>query len=42
MDKESKQSRAPKDTKPPTRPSHERVVENAEKWANSTGLQPPK
>jgi hypothetical protein len=42
MDKESKQSRTPKDSKPPTRPSHERVVENAEKWANSPGLQPPK
>ena len=31
MDKESKQSRTPKENKPPTRPSHERVVENAEK-----------
>lgn len=23
------------------RPSHERVVENIEKWANSSGLQKP-
>jgi hypothetical protein len=41
MDNETKQSRKPKD-KPPTRPSHEKVVENVDKWANSPGLQPPK
>jgi hypothetical protein len=34
--------RPPKDQKPPKRPSHERVVENLDKWANSPGLQPPK
>jgi hypothetical protein len=34
--------RPPKDQKPPTRPSHEQVVENLDKWANSPGLQPPK
>jgi hypothetical protein len=32
---------SPKEQKP-TRPSHERVVENVDKWANSQGLQPPK
>jgi hypothetical protein len=42
MDKESKQSRTTKDCQRPIRPSHERVVENVEKWANSPGLQPPK
>jgi len=25
----------------PRRPSHERVIENIERWANSPGLQPP-
>ena len=34
--------RSPKGEKPPMRPSHERVVENLDKWANSPGLQPPK
>ena len=34
--------RPPKDQKPPTRPSHESVLENLDKWANSPGLQPPK
>ena len=27
---------------PPLRPSHARIIENLERWANSTGLQPPK
>ena len=27
---------------PPLRPSHARILENLERWANSTGLQPPK
>lgn len=26
---------------PPRRPSHDRVIENIEKWANSSGLQKP-
>jgi len=26
---------------PPRRPSYQRVVENIEKWANSSGLQKP-
>jgi hypothetical protein len=26
----------------PRRPSHEKVVEEIDKWANSPGLQPPK
>ena len=34
--------RPSKDQKPPRRPSHERVVENLDKWANSSGLEPPK
>jgi hypothetical protein len=42
MSKDTKQSRSPKDQKPPTRPSHERVIDNLERWANSPGLQPPK
>ena len=37
-------SPAPKQQKPakPRRPSHERVAEDIDKWANSPGLQPPK
>ena len=42
MTQETKQQRTPKEQKPPTRPSHEKVVENLDKWANSPGLQPPK
>ena len=26
----------------PRRPSHAKVIENLERWANSPGLQPPK
>ena len=37
-----KPPRSPKDPRPPLRPSHERVLENLDKWANSPGLQPPK
>ncbi len=33
----SDEPKAPK----PRRPSHERVIENIERWANSSGLQPP-
>jgi hypothetical protein len=25
----------------PRRPSHQKVIENLEHWANSSGLQPP-
>ena len=25
----------------PRRPSHEKVIENIDRWANSPGLQPP-
>jgi hypothetical protein len=43
MSNETKQQpRKPKDSNPPTRPSHEKIVENVDKWANSPGLQPPK
>jgi hypothetical protein len=42
MTKENTQPRTSKDQKSPTRPSHERVLENLDKWANSPGLQPPK
>jgi hypothetical protein len=42
VSKETKQSRGQKDPKPPTRPSHEKVIENLDRWANSPGLQPPK
>ena len=34
----SDEPKAPK----PRRPSHEQVIENLDRWANSTGLQPPK
>ncbi|MEO8320711.1 MAG: hypothetical protein ABJA75_04680 [Bradyrhizobium sp.] len=27
---------------PPLRPSHAKIIENLERWANSGGLQPPK
>ncbi|MBR0970516.1 MULTISPECIES: hypothetical protein [Bradyrhizobium] len=26
----------------PVRPSHQKVIDQAERWANSPGLQPPK
>jgi hypothetical protein len=42
MTKETQSPRSPNDEKPPTRPSHQRVVENLDRWANSPGLQPPK
>jgi hypothetical protein len=42
MNKEIKQPRGPKDQNSPTRPSHEKVIENLDRWANSPGLQPPK
>ncbi len=42
MIKDNKPPRTAKDPKPSTRPSHERVIENLDKWANSPGLQPPK
>ena len=25
----------------PRRPSHQKVIENLDRWANSSGLQPP-
>jgi hypothetical protein len=40
MRNEPKLPRSPK-PQPPNRPSHERVIENLDKWANSPGLQPP-
>ncbi len=42
MSKEIKQPRGQKDQKSPNRPSHEKVIENLDRWANSPGLQPPK
>jgi hypothetical protein len=42
MTKETQSPRSPKDEKPSKRPSHERVIENLDRWANSPGLQPPK
>jgi hypothetical protein len=42
MKNDSKLPRSPKEPPPPNRPSHERVIENLDKWANSPGLQPPK
>jgi hypothetical protein len=34
----SDEPKAPK----PRRPSHEKVIENLDRWANSPGLQPPR
>ncbi|MBR0691808.1 hypothetical protein [Bradyrhizobium lablabi] len=34
----SQEREAPK----PRRPSHARVIEELDRWANSSGLQPPK
>jgi len=34
----SDEPKAPK----PRRPSHAKVIENLDRWANSPGLQPPK
>jgi hypothetical protein len=34
----SEEPEAPK----PVRPSHQKVIEQVERWANSPGLQPPK
>jgi hypothetical protein len=44
MKPDSKLPGSPKEPAPslPRRPSHERVIENLDKWANSPGLQPPK
>ena len=33
----SDEPKAPK----PRRPSHEKVIDNLDRWANSPGLQPP-
>lgn len=42
MDKRPEPPRSPKEPKPLQRPSHDRVLENLDQWANSPGLQPPK
>jgi hypothetical protein len=44
MKQDSKLPRSPMEPSPPPprRPSHERIIENLDKWANSPGLQPPK
>jgi hypothetical protein len=34
--------RKPKELPLPRRPSYEKVVENIDKWANSSGLQKPR
>lgn len=30
------------DAQKPVRPSHQKVIEEVERWANSPGLQPPR
>ncbi|MGT2504431.1 hypothetical protein ACVOMS_33650 [Bradyrhizobium guangxiense] len=30
------------ETPKPVRPSHQKVIEQVERWANSPGLQPPR
>jgi hypothetical protein len=30
------------DTSRPLRPSHQKIIENLDRWANSRGLQPPR
>ena len=43
MDKKIQLPKIPKDnSRPPLRPSQDDVRENADKWAMSPGLQPPK
>ena len=42
MDKEIKLPKIPRDSQPPKRSSQDKVRENADKWALSSGLQPPK
>jgi hypothetical protein len=43
MEKRIQFPKIPKDeSKPPVRPSQDEVRENADKWAFSSGLQPPK
>ena len=37
----SEERKPPPPPPPPLRPSHARIIENLERWANSTGLQPP-
>jgi len=41
-DKREKTDLPAKEPPPPRRPSYQQVVENIEKWANSSGLQKPK
>jgi hypothetical protein len=31
-----------RDAPKPLRPSHQKIIENLDRWANSRGLQPPK
>jgi hypothetical protein len=42
MDHKIQFPKIPKDSKPSRRPSQDEVRENADKWASSSGLQPPK
>ncbi len=42
MEKLPKSPRSPTEPKPAKRPSHDSVLENLDRWANSPGLQPPK
>jgi len=42
MKKKANPPRNPKESQPPKRPSHDRVLENLDRWVNSPGLQPPK
>jgi hypothetical protein len=42
MNKEIQLPKIPKDSRPAKRPSQDEVRENADKWATSPGLQPPK
>lgn len=38
LSEEPEEPEAPK----PVRPSHQKVIEQVERWANSPGLQPPR
>jgi hypothetical protein len=42
MSRENQLPKIPKGSETPRRPSQDQVRENADKWAMSAGLQPPK
>ncbi|ULK96218.1 hypothetical protein [Bradyrhizobium sp. I71] len=37
----SEEPEASKEASKPVRPSHQKIIDQVERWANSPGLQPP-